>query len=353
MSLATLDPITEIEVESVEQRSEAARAFRFVRSSWGIFLLASAILLIPCFWHRHIEAGDLGSHTYIAWLSGLVEQGRVPGLFLAHQWNNIAVDFALSWLGPRIGFNAADKVVASVCVLTFFWGAFAFIAASTRRAPWTVAPAIAIIAYGFTFYAGFMNFYLSLGLAFFAAAVTWRGARTDWIVGAIFALLCLVAHPMGFGLLVALVLYIHIAEAATGRYRWLVLAAALLFMVGVHFALPHFFRTESWRGSKPLAMNGADQLVLFRHAYIYLALATFVFGCYAFLVSAILDRDRQDLAERIRTPLELWTILLIAAPLIPEAIWLPEYTAAVSAINSRVTSLTILVTWQPGPSATH
>jgi hypothetical protein len=344
VSLATLDPVLELEAISVEQQpSEAAHAIRFLQKHWGIFLLVSALVLIPCFWHRHIEAGDLGSHTYIAWLANLVEQGRVPGLFIAHQWNNIPVDLGLSWLGPLVGFNAADKIVASVCVLTFFWGAFAFIAASTRRIPWTVAPAIAMIAYGFTFYAGFLNFYLSLGLALFAAAVTWRGKRTDWILGAVFAALTLIAHPLGFALLVALVVYIHVAEAVVGRYRWLVLITALLFVVGVHFALPHFFHTENWRGRNPLASNGADQLVLFGRAYMYMALVTIVFGAFAFVVSAAIDQDRKSLAERIRTPLELWVILLIAAPLVPAAIWLPEYTAAVSAINSRLTSLTAIL----------
>jgi hypothetical protein len=345
VSLATLDPVVlEREAVSVElQPSEAARAIGFLQKNWAIFLLVSAIVLIPCFWHRHIEAGDLGSHTYIAWLAGLVEQGRVPGLFIANQWNNIPVDLGLSWLGPRLGFNAAEKIVVSICVLTFFWGAFAFIAASTRRVPWIVAPAIAMIAYGFTFYAGFLNFYLSLGLALFSAAVTWRGTRTDWIVGAVFAALTLIAHPLGFAFLLALVAYIHLAEAVAGRYRWLVLITALLLVVGVHFALPHFFRTETWRGRNPLASNGADQLVLFGRAYMYVALATIFFGSFAFVVSAVSDPDRKSLAERIRTPLELWTILLIAAPLVPAAIWLPEYTAAVSAINSRLTSLTAIL----------
>ena len=344
MSLATLDPVLELEAASVAQQpSEAAHAINFVRKHWGTLLFVSALVLIPCFWHRHIEAGDLGSHTYIAWLANLVEQGRVPGLFIAHQWNNIPVDLGLSWLGPRLGFNAADKIVVSVCVLTFFWGAFAFIAASTRRVPWTVVPAIAMIAYGFTFYAGFLNFYLSLGLALLAAAVTWRGKQTDWIIGAALAALTLIAHPLGFAFLLAVVAYIHLAEAAVGRYRLLVLVSALLLVVGVHFALPHFFRTENWRGRNPLAMNGADQLVLFGRPYMYLALATIAFGCFAFVASAFFDRNRKSLAERIRTPLELWTILLIAAPLVPAAIWLPEYTAAVSAINTRLSSLTAIL----------
>jgi MFS family permease len=344
VKLATpLEPAAEIRA-TTRRPSRTAQLFPFLHRYSTAVLLVSALILIPCFWQRRIEAGDLGSHTYIAWLAVLVQQGRAPGLFLAPQWNNIPVDFCLSWLGPRIGFAAADRIVVSACVLTFFWGAFAFIAASTRRIPWTIVPAIAMVAYGFTFYAGFMNFYLSLGLAFLAVAITWRAAPVDWLVGAIFSALSLVAHPMGFGLLVALFLYIHVAELFTTSWRWLVFGAALFCVIAIHFALPHFFHVEGWSGTKVLAMNGADQMVLFRPAYRYLALATFVFGCFAFVAAARADRrHRQDLAERVRTPLELWVILLIAATMVPAAVWLPEYTAAVSAISSRITTLTAIL----------
>jgi hypothetical protein len=342
LSLATLEPLTETNLES-RQSPEVRQALPFLQQNWAIALLASAIVLIPCFWQRHIEAGDLGSHTYVSWLAVLVEQGRVPGLFIAHQWNNIAVDCALSWLGPRAGFTAAEKIVVSGCVLIFFWGAFAFVAAATRRVPWTVSPAIAIIAYGFTFYAGFMNFYLSMGLALFAAAVTWRGRTIDWIIGAILAALCLVAHPLGFGILVALVLYIQVAEGVPVRYRWLVFGAAFLCVIGIHFALAHFFHTEPSRGSKVLAMNGADQMILFRPVYEYLAVGAFAFGCVAFVVSFFKSRDRERLAQDVRTPLELWAILLVSASLVPAAIWLPEYNNPISAISSRITTLTALL----------
>jgi MFS family permease len=337
---AELETKRKTESAVTERSSETIKVVRFLRNNWTILLLVSAIVLIPCLWHRHIEAGDLGSHEYVSWLANLIEQGRVPGLFIAPQWNNIVVDFGLSWLGPRIGFAAAEKIIVSACALTFFWGAFAFIAASTRRIPWAVTPAIVIVTYGFTFYAGFMNFYLSLGLAFFAIAITWRGQRSDWIIGALLAGLSLLAHPMGFGLLIALAIYIHVAESVRSPYRLLVLAAAILFIVCVHFALPHFFRTEALRGTKPLAMNGADQLILFRHAYIYIALLAFVFGSCAFLAAAFVDYHREDLAQRIRTPMELWLILLIAATMVPAAIWFPAYSNAVSAINSRITTVT-------------
>jgi hypothetical protein len=350
VSLATLDLATEVVAKKQPTRraakwrpSQATQGFRFLQKNLVIVLVVSALVLIPCFWHRHIEAGDLGSHTYNAWLASLIEQGRVPGLYLAHQWNNIAVDYGLAFLGPRLGFTAAEKIVVSACVLTFFWGAFALIAASTQRIPWMVAPAIAIIAYGFTFYSGFMNFYLSMGLAFLAAAVTWRGTLVDWILGAIFGALTLVAHPMGFGLLIALVAYIQLAEIVPNRHRPWLFVGALCFIVAVHFALPHFFRVSGGLGWKFEAMNGADQMLLFRPVYKYLALAAFAFGSFAFVASAFADRHRHELAGRVRTPLELWAILLFAAVMVPGAILLPEYTAAVSAISSRLTTLTAIV----------
>ena len=199
-------------------------AVQFLRDRWALVLVISGLMLIPCFWHRRIEAGDLGSHTYNAWLALLVKQGRAPGLYLAHQWNNVIVDSALTWLGARLGFIIAEKIVVSLCVLTFFWGAFAFISAACLRPPWYLTPAIAMVSYGYTFYVGFMNFYLSVGLALFAAAVFWRGTRIDWIVGAALAVLTLMAHPMGFGLLLAMVAYIRLAEPARGLYRWAVFA---------------------------------------------------------------------------------------------------------------------------------
>jgi len=37
-------------------------ALRFLRDNAVAVVLLSLLLLIPCFWHTHIQAGDLGSH---------------------------------------------------------------------------------------------------------------------------------------------------------------------------------------------------------------------------------------------------------------------------------------------------
>ena len=48
---------------------------------WGRFrtqiiagFAISALLVVPCWWHRRIEAGDLASHVYNAWLAQLIEK---------------------------------------------------------------------------------------------------------------------------------------------------------------------------------------------------------------------------------------------------------------------------------------
>src|SRR5437588_4192209 len=119
---------------------------RFVRLRWPLLITVSVVVLMPCFWHKRIEAGDLASHTYNAWLVQLIKHGQAPGLYLAPQWTNIPVDLALEQLGSRMGFPAAEKIVVSACVLIFFWGSFACVAAASRRAPWFLIPAIAMPA---------------------------------------------------------------------------------------------------------------------------------------------------------------------------------------------------------------
>jgi hypothetical protein len=339
LNLLTTEQISD--TIQVPAPSAIGLAGQFLRDRLALVLVISGVMLIPCFWHRRIEAGDLGSHTYNAWLALLVKQGRVPGLYLAHQWNNIIVDSALTWLGARLGFITAERIVVSLCVLTFFWGAFAFISAASLRPPWYLTPAIAMVAYGYTFYVGFMNFYLSVGLALFAAAVFWRGTRTDWIVGVLLAVLTLMAHPMGFGLLVAVVTYVRLAESVRGWYRWAVFASGFLALVSLHFAL-HHFRTEGGFGPRFVFMNGADQLVLFGERYRLFAEYLLILGSCAFIAATIRDRNR-PLPQWFRTPLELWVIFVFAVAVLPGTIWFPQYSAAVSSINSRLTAMTAIL----------
>ena len=189
--------------------------FRFVRAYWRRLLATSVLVLIPCFWHPEIVASDLGSHLYNAWLVQLIRHGQAPGLWIASQHTNVLFDFLLSGLGSIFGLRIGEKIAVSIAVLIFFWGIFALVSQlPRRRAPWILAPCIALFTYGWTFHLGFFNYYLSLGLAFISLATFWRGKGWEWLIAAAISLLALVAHPLGFAWLLAAVAYIAIAEMA-------------------------------------------------------------------------------------------------------------------------------------------
>lgn len=115
----------------------------FLRSAPWRVLIISALLVLPCFWHKRIEAGDLPSHTYNAWLSQLITQGKAPGLYVVSRWNNVLADIALAKVGALTGFLVAEHIIVPLAVLNFFWGAFAFISTAIRRPAWNLIPAIA------------------------------------------------------------------------------------------------------------------------------------------------------------------------------------------------------------------
>src|SRR3977135_1169836 len=93
-------------VDGVEPRVGTTRVMStFVRHHWLKLVAISLVLITPCFWHRHIEAGDLGSHLYNAWLAQQIDQGHAPGLWIASQCQNVLFDLSLSGLGPLVGWQ--------------------------------------------------------------------------------------------------------------------------------------------------------------------------------------------------------------------------------------------------------
>lgn len=321
---------------------EIRRARVLLRENKARVLVVSALLLVPCFWHRRLEAGDLPSHTYNAWLAHLITQGQAPGLYIDSRWNNILVDLTLEKLGVLVGFVAAERILAVVSVLIFFWGAFALISAATRRSPWYLVPAIAMITYGWTFYSGFMNFYLSLGLGFFAVALLWRGDRTDSIVAAALALFALLAHPLGFLCLLGMAIYFRLADVLHGWRRWGLFASAFLVILGFHYYVKHL-RAEYWHTKDFYLMNGADQLVLFQGHYAKLAAAVFVFGVICFAFGAIQEFKTNANRWVFRAPLEIWAVLLFTAAMIPEVIWFSADPMPFALAISRLTSVTAVL----------
>ena len=315
-------------------------ATEFLKLHWLRFAIVSALVLVPCFWHAHIEAGDLGSHVYNAWLVDLVHKRAVHDLDVKPQWSNVLCDWLLYHFGRTFGWNAAEKIVVSLCVLCFFWGAFAFVAAASRRPPWILAPAIAMVAYGYTFQMGFFNYYLAIGLALLAIALVWNGVTRDWIIAAIIAVFVCFAHPVGLLAMVGAIAYIKLAQHTRGWLRLAPLALAVATVLAAHFYILRF-RTNGWLPF--YQMNGTDQVFLYGAQYRLIALCFLAVILFLLIYSLIRLRKQQPFSPQVRITFELWAVLLFSAAMIPELIFLPQFAAPIALFVSRGTMLSAVL----------
>jgi hypothetical protein len=327
-------------METDRDASSLKAAANFLRRFWLEALAISAGLLIPCFWHRRIEAGDLGSHVYNAWLAQLIERGQAPGLYLARQWNNVLFDLLLLKLGNLFGLEAAQKIVVPFCVLIFFWGAFALIAAVARRPPWFLLPCLPMLAYGWTFNVGFFNYYLSLGLGFFGTAIVWSGRGRELILAVVLAALVLVAHPQGFVWLVGCVGYVLLWRLLPGWWKLAVPGAAVLVVVAARlYLMRHYESFGVWDLSGPGIYNGSDQLALYGLRYYILSGVALLFGVACFVADR-LRRDRvRESWSAMRLPLELHGFVVFAIYVLPDVLRVPLYSGWVGALALRLTTV--------------
>jgi hypothetical protein len=323
--------------------SSLAAALQFIRNSWLRFVAVSAAMLFPCFWHRHIEAGDLASHAYNAWLAQLIERGQAPGLYFSSQWNNILFDLALWKLGNWFGLSIAEKIVVSCCVLIFFWGVFSLVSAITGRGPWLLSPAIAMLAYGYVFNMGFFNYYLSIGLASFALALFWRGRALDRSFGALLMPLTLLAHPLGFLWLAGTVIY-KILVGRLGRWwRFLVPAAAIALVAMLRWHLSHHPEYQAdWLSDPFYLFNGADQLALYSGRYLFLAEAAFFAGVLCFAVSLYSRGRAASCWKSLHLPIEFYLVSLAVTALLPENLRPVPDGAWIGLLVSRLTLISAI-----------
>jgi hypothetical protein len=202
-----------------------------VGRSRASYVLVSLLLLAPCYWQPRLHAGDLSSHIYNSWLAQLIESGRAQGLVAVHQTTNVLFDLILGGLFKVVGAEAAQRISVSVAVLTFVWGAFAFVSAVSGRRAWHLMPAVAVLAYGWVFHMGFFNFYLSLGLCFWALAVTWEWKPRRLAAAAPILVFAYLAHPLPVIWTAGLLAYLWLAGRMAPRSRAWIIAASLLAMV--------------------------------------------------------------------------------------------------------------------------
>jgi hypothetical protein len=232
----------------------------------------------------------------------------------------------------------AEKIVVSFAVLVFFWGCFSFLAEASGNPPWKLAPFLFVLAYGYPLHMGFMNYYLSIGFAFFALALAWRGGAGNWFAAAVSAI-SLVAHPIGFVLFVTIAAYVFLWRHLSRRTRRALPAIAIIpfFSMRVFFA-SHPALEASWRPTSFLQLLGQDQLDLFGHRYLVLSWLVLVWAVIIVL-AAIYDwifRAKPP-SVALRLAVELYLLAVIATFCLPENFRVGLYAGWIGLLVSRLT----------------
>jgi hypothetical protein len=319
----------------------------------ALYIPISIAVLIPCYWHRYIQAGDLGSHVYNAWLTQLVEQGKAPGVYVVWQWQNVLFDLMLFYFAKFVGLAAGEKLAVSVCVLVFFWGVFAFLTAVTQRKPWYLTPVIAMLAYGYVFHMGFMNYYLSIGLACIGLTLIWPRKRKEIVIAVVLAPFILLAHPLGFLWFVGAAVYRALWLKLQGWWKLLPWVAAISCVVVAHFVvLKNTNWDNDWPDPPKIQWNGVDQLFVFDDRYFYLSLAALAFGVAIAIAAAWRAGCRAEYWKERRIIPELYAVCLAASLLLPENLRTDPNGGWIGALVTRLTLISAIVglgwlAWQP------
>jgi len=324
--------------------TSATGVIAFLREFKLRVVLLSLAVVTPCFWHRRIEAGDLASHVYNAWLAQLIAKGQAPGLYIVRQWHNILFDVTLQRAANLVGIAAAQRIVVAVCVLIFFWGVFAFVRSLSDALPWQLTPCIVMLAYGYSFNMGFMNYYLSLGLACFGLAIVRRRHLIDWIGGVILALVAFLAHPIGFLWMVGTLAYLAVRERIPGWWKLVLPLSSGAVFVAVYWYTSHRpALSADWDRGPFYLYNGADQLALYGNRYIGLAGVAFIFGVLCFAADVYLRRRNNIPWKLFALPFELFAVTFCATALLPENLRPSPDSGWIGMLGSRLTTISAVL----------
>ena len=297
--------------------------------------LVSTLMLVPCFWQSRIQAGDLSSHLYNAWLSILIGEGKAPGLFIAPQRTNVLFDLMLSGLMRVVGPWGAEHIAVPLVVLVFFWGGFAMICAVSRRRPWYILTLLAMLSYGWVFHVGFMNFYLATGLCFWAFALLWKPQWPSALCAVPLIILACLAHALPVAWLGGSIAYAWIARKVRPRARPILVVSALAALLITRQVLVVHFATR-WSSEQVVSMTGLDQMSVFGSKYLLLEFILLAIWLALFW-SAV--RRRGKLRMVFGIPLHLCIIASAAVFLLPTAILLPGYNHPLRYVSERMSLL--------------
>ena len=298
---------------------------------WG-YVALSILLLAPVFWQPRLQGGDLSSHIYSSWMAQVIESGRLQGLVVVSQTTNILFDLMLGGLFRLLGAETAQRIAVSVAVLVFVWGAFRFTSVVGGRPAWHLLPCIAMLAYGWVFHMGFFNFYLSMGLCFWALAVTWEWKPRRVALAVPLLVLAYVAHALPLVWTAGLLLYQWLARRVLPRHRGYVTGGWLLGMVLLQILVGRTTFSQ-WSPRQIRMATGADQVWVFDGKYYYVLAGLLILWGLLFL-DLIKDAGPRWVVSSV--PFQFCVISAAAVFILPSTILLPGFHHTLVYIAERM-----------------
>lgn len=296
------------------------------------YVAASLVVLIPCFWQARLQAGDLSSHIYNAWLAQLIERGQAPGLAIARQTTNILFDAILSAILRAAGAGAAQRIAVSLAVLAFVWGAFAFVSAVSGRPAWSTLPVIAMLGYGWVFHMGFFNFYMSLGLCFGGMALCWEWKPRLCLAAIPVLAIAWLAHALPVAWAIGILAYLWLARRMGPRARLYLLAASMAALILVRVALTALI-PRLWFPSHFLTATGLYQVWVFDAKYILIVFELLLLWGFAFVA---LLRQSRPRAIAAGIPFHFCVLTAFAILVLPTEVLIPGYKHSLAFIAERM-----------------
>jgi hypothetical protein len=296
------------------------------------YIGVSLLLLAPCFWQPRLEAGDLSSHIYHSWMAGMIESGRTQGLVMIHHWTNVLFDLMLSGLFRLLGAELAQRLSISMVVLTFVWGAFAFVSVVSGRRPWALMPSIAMLAYGWVFHMGFFNFYFSLGLCFWAMALAWEWKPWRVTAAAGVFLLAYLANALPVAWMVGLLSYVWLARGCAPFGRARLTTCYVLGLLLLHAVIGRMMIAR-WSPSQLTMATGLDQLWVFDSKY-YLVLMGLVLVWGLLFLALIRGSGTREVVAGI--PFQLCILSAAGVSILPGTVLIPGFYHALGFLAERM-----------------
>lgn len=278
---------------------------------------------------KRVQAGDLASHLYNTWLVQLVKAGEPLGLELVPQYSNVLFDWCLEGLWHFGGPAVAEKVAVSAAVLAFFWGSFALVSRLSGLSAWASAPVLAMLAYGWIYFQGFFNYYLSCAFGFWAIFFAAGPARVRTLAAPALALSA-VGHLLGAAVASGLVAHLLIRNTAGSKWRARLLSVEMLGLALASVVAGVCFegRWDAWRF---LHLSGATPFLL-RPEYILPAILVLA----AWLAAGAQAWRQRDSAWLRGPAAELVVLAAAALLLLPASIQWPGTRHPLNFIDWRL-----------------